>query len=485
MNNREKKWHPKRTGNGRLFLIIGVAALTLVLLVGLALSLSIKVDLQVNEYDTFPVLLVYGKDTYREAGATATVNGKPLEVEISGAVDMQKLGSYTITYRAEYLWITKIATREIRVIDTTAPVITLNQIPGHLTLPGEDYVEEGFTAIDDYDGDITDKVQFTVEGDLITYTVADSTGNTASATREIIRKDIVPPVVTLQGDAQITIKAGSSFTDPGVTATDNIDGDITASVAVSGSVNTYHAGTYTITYTATDAAGNIATAERTVIVEAIKQPQTITPGGKVIYLTFDDGPSRYTQQLLDVLAKYNVKATFFVVNTGHSMKTLLNGIVDGGHGIGIHSVSHEYSEIYASEEAFFNDLYTMQGIIRDKTGVTTTLMRFPGGSSNSVSKKYNKGIMTRLTQAVQDQGFQYFDWNVSSGDAGGAKTADEVYNNVVNGVSGRKTAVVLQHDIQKFSVEAVERIIIWGLNNGYTFQALTPNSPTCHHPVNN
>lgn len=485
MNNREKKWHPKRTGNGRLLLIIGVAALTLVLLVGLALSLSIKVDLQVNEYDTFPVLLVYGKDTYREAGATATVNGKPLEVEISGAVDMQKLGNYTITYRAEYLWITKTATREIRVIDTTAPVITLNQIPGHLTLPGEDYVEEGFTAIDDYDGDITDKVQFTVEGDLITYTVADSTGNTASATREIIRKDIVPPVVTLQGDAQITIKAGSSFTDPGVTATDNIDGDITASVAVSGSVNTYHAGTYTITYTATDAAGNIATAERTVIVEAIKQPQTITPGGKVIYLTFDDGPSRYTQQLLDVLAKYNVKATFFVVNTGHSMKTLLNGIVDGGHGIGIHSVSHEYSEIYASEEAFFNDLYTMQGIIRDKTGVTTTLMRFPGGSSNSVSKKYNKGIMTRLTQAVQDQGFQYFDWNVSSGDAGGAKTADEVYNNVVNGVSGRKTAVVLQHDIQKFSVEAVERIIIWGLNNGYTFQALTPNSPTCHHPVNN
>ena len=93
--------------------------------------------------------------------------------------------------------------------------------------------------------------------------------------------------------------------------------------------------------------------------------------------------------------------------------------------------------------------------------------------------------MTRLTQAVQDQGFQYFDWNVSSGDAGGAKTADEVYNNVIKGIGSKKTAVVLQHDIQKFSVEAVERILVWGLNNGYTFQALTPNSPTCHHPVNN
>ena len=260
---------------------------------------------------------------------------------------------------------------------------------------------------------------------------------------------------------------------------------MTAAVTVSGTVNTYLAGTYTLTYTVVDAAGNTTTAERTVVVEAIKQPETVSPGGKVIYLTFDDGPSRYTQQLLDVLAKYNAKATFFVVNTGHSMKTLLNGIVDGGHGIGIHSVSHEYAEIYANEEAFFNDLYTMQGIIKDKTGVTTTMMRFPGGSSNSVSKKYNKGIMTRLTQAVQDQGFQYFDWNVSSGDAGGAKTADEVYNNVINGIGSKKTAGVLQHDIQKFSVEAVERILIWGLNNGYTFQALTPNSPTCHHPVNN
>ena len=177
MGDTERKWHPKRTGNGRLLLIAGVALMTLVLLIGLAISLSIRVDLQVNEYDTFPQLLVYGKDTYQEAGATATVNGKPIDVEISGAVDMQKLGNYTITYRAEYLWITKTETRVIRVIDTTAPVITLNQIPGHLTLPGEEYQEEGFTAIDDYDGDITDKVQVTVEENKVTYTVKDSSGN--------------------------------------------------------------------------------------------------------------------------------------------------------------------------------------------------------------------------------------------------------------------------------------------------------------------
>lgn len=98
--------------------------------------------------------------------------------------------------------------------------------------------------------------------------------------------------------------------------------------------------------------------------------------------------------------------------------------------------------------------------------------------------------MTRLTQAVTDQGFQYFDWNVSSGDAGGVSGTSEektaqVVANVIKGVEGKKYAVVLQHDIHEFSVDAVEQILIWGINNGYTFQALTPESPTCHHTVNN
>ena len=203
-----------------------------------------------------------------------------------------------------------------------------------------------------------------------------------------------------------------------------------------------------------------------------------------------DGPRAHTQRLLDILEQYNAKATFFVVNTQYKMKTLLPAIVNAGHGIGMHSVSHEYSEIYASEEAFFKDLYAMQKIIKDATGVTTTMMRFPGGSSNNISKQYNVGIMTRLTKAVTDQGFQYYDWNVSSGDAGGvsgskAEKTAQVVSNVIKGISGKQYAIVLQHDIQDFSVDAVEQILVWGLNNGYTFQALTPSSPTCHHKVNN
>ena len=128
-------------------------------------------------------------------------------------------------------------------------------------------------------------------------------------------------------------------------------------------------------------------------------------------------------------------------------------------------------------------------MIEDRTGIRTTLMRFPGGSSNTASKKHSKGIMTRLTQKVVELGFQYFDWNVDSNDAGGARTADEVFENVINGVQWAMDrygfAIVLQHDTQEFSIDAVARIIQWGKENGYTFLPLESNSPTIHHELNN
>jgi hypothetical protein len=112
-------------------------------------------------------------------------------------------------------------------------------------------------------------------------------------------------------------------------------------------------------------------------------------------------------------------------------------------------------------------------------------MRFPGGSSNTVSKKHNKGIMTRLTQKVVELGFQYFDWNVDSDDAGGTNTSYGVYWNILEGVQKRATSIVLQHDIKSYSVDAVETILKWGLSNGYAFLPLTTNSPSFHHTINN
>ena len=145
----------------------------------------------------------------------------------------------------------------------------------------------------------------------------------------------------------------------------------------------------------------------------------------------------------------------------------------------------EFKKIYASEEAFFADLSIVRDAVYEQVGFYPTLMRFPGGSSNTRSLEYNKGIMTRLAQKLTELGFQYFDWNVSSGDAGGAYTAEAVFNNVINGVSERTSSVVLQHDIKGFSVDAVEKILVWGICNGYSFQPLTFDSPTYHHGIRN
>ena len=428
------------------------------------------------------ITLEFGQ-TYEDPGTRVLYENQVVETAISVTMpQMNALGSYTVVYTATYEGFSDTVQRTVNVVDTTAPVITLLEIPGYCPEIGETYEEEGFTAMDAHDGDLTDRVERTVDGDVITYTVTDASGNTATVTRDIVYGDNVAPVITLLGDTEITIIAGTDFEDPGYTAVDGVDGDLTAQVEVTGSYEKYLPGSYTFTYTVTDAHGNTATAERTIIVQGLVQPETVTPEGKVIYLTFDDGPSSYTLDLLEVLEKYNIKATFFVVGTAGM--GYVDEIAAGGHSIGIHSYTHDFYDIYASEEAFFDDFFKLHDEIYRRTGIKTTLCRFPGGSSNTISR-FNPGIMTRLTTAVEAMGFQYFDWNVDSDDAGRASTADEVFENVTRGVSKRDVSIVLQHDIKRFSVEAVERIIQWALANGYTFLPLDATSPTCHHPINN
>ena len=218
------------------------------------------------------------------------------------------------------------------------------------------------------------------------------------------------------------------------------------------------------------------------VVKPVPGGGTVIAGAKTVYLTFDDGPCGYTSQILDILDKYNVKATFFVVGTDYP--NLLTRMANSGHTVAIHSMTHNYNKIYASEEAFFADMYAMQEHIAAYTGNATTLLRFPGGSSNRVSS-FNPGIMTRLTQKLTEMGYTYFDWNVDSKDAGGAKTPDEVYANVVNGLASRRTSVVLMHDIHWTTLKAIERIIQWGLANDCSFYALNASSFTAHHGVNN
>ena len=432
--------------------------------------------------------LEYGT-SYEDDGAMAVLHGShilkkgiELPVSVCSTVDDGRIGTYTVSYEAEFCNLKNQVFRTISVVDTIAPKIILTYNEDYFVLPNHEYEEEGFVAQDNYDGDITSKVLCQDKGGIVHYYVEDSSGNAAMVTRQIRYDDPIAPELVLVGDLEMTISAGQAFVEPGYAASDNYDGDLTPLVQVSGAVDHYHAGTYVLTYAVTDSFGNATTIDRTVHVAPRPQAQTVTPTGKVIYLTFDDGPSQYTQKLLDVLNLYNVKATFFVVNSDYIH--LVDDMIDQGHAVGMHSVSHNYRKIYANEEAYFNDLYGIQKIIEEQCGHKSTLLRFPGGSSNTVSS-FNKGIMTRLTQAVEDLGLQYFDWNVSSGDAEGATTSDQVFQNVINGVQKRSVSIVLQHDTKDFSVEAVGRIIIWALENGYTFLALDATSPTAHHGVNN
>lgn len=208
----------------------------------------------------------------------------------------------------------------------------------------------------------------------------------------------------------------------------------------------------------------------------------------VIWLTFDDGPSaNITPKVLDILKKENIKATFFVINYSDSNEHLIKRIVEEGHTIGIHGYSHEYSKIYKSKETFMNNVLTLQDRIFKSTGVKSMYIRFPGGSSNTVSRKYCKGIMTELTKEMLAKGFKYYDWNISSGDAGGAKNAKDVYKNVTKNLSKKRGNMVLMHDFggNKKGLEALPEIIKYAKKEGYTFAKIDDDTPMYAQHVNN
>ncbi|MCI7551527.1 MAG: polysaccharide deacetylase family protein [Actinomycetaceae bacterium] len=294
--------------------------------------------------------------------------------------------------------------------------------------------------------------------------------------------DANPPQIALNGEQHIALEAGTSFEDPGVCAQDDVDGDLTTQVNVQGEVDMMTVGEYTLTYTVSDASGNTAETTRTVTVEPVKQKSQVNPGHKVVYLTFDDGPSKYTPKLLDVLKSHNVHATFFV--TGNGDRSIIARAAAEGNAIGVHTMSHNYEKIYSSKEAYLADFNAINDVIEAQTGKRAEIFRFPGGSSNTVSS-FNSGIMTTLSTDMQNLGYRYFDWNVSSGDAGGVNASEAVYDNVIKGIQSNDVSVVLQHDTQGFSVEAVDKIITWGLSNGYTFLPLDVTSPGMHHPIAN
>ena len=218
------------------------------------------------------------------------------------------------------------------------------------------------------------------------------------------------------------------------------------------------------------------------------ESKTTTSNGKSIaYLTFDDGPSSITNSVLDILKKYNVKATFFVINSGSYNKTTLQREVNEGHTIGLHAYDHNYAIAYKDDNSYLDGIDKLRAKVKADTGFDSHYIRFPGGSSNTISKRYSKGIMSRITKTAKQRGYKYYDWNVDDDDAGSARTADDCYNNVVRELRPNRSNIVLMHDFgtNKKILEALPRIIEYCQKNGYTMLPIDDNTPEIHHGISN
>ncbi|MHC5250570.1 immunoglobulin-like domain-containing protein [Enterococcus sp. LJL90] len=286
-------------------------------------------------------------------------------------------------------------------------------------------------------------------------------------------KTVAPVEMVLQGPSEMNLYIGRDYHEVGVQVSGGDDANIQDKLVVSGNVDTQTPGRYELIYQVTDAAGGVHEIQRIVNVVT-----------KRIYLTFDDGPNETTTpQFLQILKEENIKGTFFVVGGGPD--ALIKQAFDEGHTIGLHTNSHDYAEVYASINNYFDDLEQISKRVQNITGEESKIIRFPGGSSNGISANYSQGIMSALVKEVVDRGYQYFDWNVSSGDGSNQASAEIPYQNVTTNLKEDVDNVVLMHDTKQTSADALKQIIEYGKANGFAFEKLELDSFPAHHGVTN
>lgn len=214
--------------------------------------------------------------------------------------------------------------------------------------------------------------------------------------------------------------------------------------------------------------------------ETATEEQTPAKDVKRVYLTFDDGPSIYTGQILDVLAANNVKATFFVIGRDKEYYDYYRRIVDEGHTIGMHSYSHVYQDVYASVESFGNEIEQLNQLIYDVTGVKSNIFRFPGGSSNNVAPLPIQDYIAYLNE----HDINYYDWNALNGDAvTSGLTPEQLVSNIMNDVENNRDSIVLMHDLQTThtTVESLQLLIDTLKSEGYELLPISEDTPLIQH----
>lgn len=209
---------------------------------------------------------------------------------------------------------------------------------------------------------------------------------------------------------------------------------------------------------------------------------SVDPDPKTVYLTFDDGPSYLTSQVLDVLDQYGVKATFFVTYQP-DYADMYKEIVARGHVIGVHSTTHVYNDIYASYESWLQDFTQIYNYIYGQIGIYPSVYRFPGGSYGNSCKSHPE-VMEQAIAYLGSLGMEYFDWNVSSGD-GGYVTAYQVYRNVTDNIQNRHLPIILMHDGAKKenTLAALPDVLKQLKEWGYTFETLSPEVLPIHQGI--
>lgn len=296
-----------------------------------------------------------------------------------------------------------------------------------------------------------------------------------SKTTTISVVDKTAPVIHLQGAKTVYAKDSRNLegAEKGVTVTDNYDKDIKVSRRDTNKISDTE---YEFVYTAIDSSGNMSIAKRKIVIAT-----------GVICLTFDDGPSSVTPEVLDVLKENNIKATFFILDYSEQSKSMIQRIIDEGHTLAIHGMSHDYSKIYASAEATLENFTSLQKKIKKDFNYDVKYVRFPGGASNTISRNYCEGVMTEAVKKVQEESLEYYDWNVDVDDAGSARTPSEIYNNFVDGILPGVENIVLMHDGEGHmtTAKALQEIINYAKENGYVFTAISENTTPAKHSVNN
>lgn len=404
--------------------------------------------------------------------------GDKKDVKINKAINPKKKGSQTITYT--YKNKNQDATYQIK--DTKAPTLKLRSIKTDTvgTPKALEFVEKVRDA---------SKVKVTkqIENDKkqegkykVFITATDASGNSTKKETTLSRyNDTQAP--TIKKANKIVGIVGQKINKNDITVIDDYDPNPKVKIDDS-KVDYDNEGTYAIKYTVTDRSEN-----KRVLKRKVKLSLNDTDKyDKIVYLTFDDGPSDNTKKILKILKDNKVHATFFVTGTNQSKNNIIKKAYKQGNAIALHSYTHDYS-IYTNEKTYMDDLKKIQDMVKKVTGHKSMIVRFPGGSSNSISKNYCKGIMTKLTHDLEAKGYQYHDWNVDSTDASGNNVpASQLVENATK-TNGLDVVTILCHDTdaKNTTVEALPKIIKYYKENGYTFLPITSTSYAAHHGVTN